>query len=311
VDDRRRRAVTDRDRSAVRSISARAISPLLVLGAGYVGSALAESVAGDGGTVWALRRSVPPAPGAAGGVRWIAGDLARPGAIASLPSAVTTIVLTVAPSAGAGYAETYLAGADAAVSLAARLGARALLYTSSTSVYGEREGGVVTESTPLKLHSPAGDVLAEAERRILAAPGAIGVVVRVTGIYGPGRDPSARYADPARLARRGQAWANFAHRDDIVSALIHLADRLVASQLGTGRLFNLSDGTPMRGIDVSRAVAAHEGRPWIEPEWTTDLEPARSDQRIDTTALRATGWAPRYPTIADGLRGLTRPATRA
>jgi nucleoside-diphosphate-sugar epimerase len=300
--DRLRRAVTNGDRDAGRD--AATISPVLVLGAGYVGAALADAIAAGGGTAIALRRSVPDARHATAGVRWISGDLAHPDAIADLPTAVTTVVLTIAPASGAGYADTYLAGADAAVSLATRLGASALLYTSSTSVYGERDGGVVTESTAPKSHSPGGDVLVEAERRILAAPGGIGVVVRVTGIYGPGRDPSARYADPAQLARRGQAWANFAHRDDIVSALLHLADRLVTGRLGTGRVFNLSDGTPMRGIDVSRAVAAHAGRPWAEPVWGADLPPARSDQRIDTTALRATGWTPRYPTIAEGLRAL-------
>lgn len=131
-----------------------------VLGAGYVGTAAAQRLAGGGAAVWAVRRR-PARP--RDGITWRAGDLAG-GAAPGLPEQLDAVILSVSPSAGTDrYEDTYPPAARTAMDLATRTGARALVYTSSTGVYGGRDGQWVEESSPRRATGPANGALIEAE----------------------------------------------------------------------------------------------------------------------------------------------------
>lgn len=267
---------------------------IVVLGAGYVGNAFARAAAADArNTVWAVRRS---ATQSADGVTWLCGDITT-GVIEDLPSQIDAVVLTVAPSRGAdAYDSTYPPSAAAAVALARASGARRLLYTSSTGVYGGRDGAWVTETTERLAVGDANAALIAAEDIILASDVAAPTVLRVAGIYGPGRDPRARMRNVEALAQRGEYWTNLAHRDDIVSAMLHLLTLPVAP-----RVLNVSDGSPRRAAEVARWLAELEG---IDPEslsFGNDAQRSRNNQRVSNAALIATGWAPAYPSFREGF----------
>ena len=152
---------------------------LAVLGAGYVGAALASAAARDGIATWAVRRSATP--GTVDGVTWVPGDVAT-GAIAALPATLDAIVLALAPGhAGDDYVRTYVAGARGALALATAAGAR-LVYTSSTGVYGVHDGAVVTEATPRRGAGPSNAALVAAEDALLDQHDVPVTVLRVAGI---------------------------------------------------------------------------------------------------------------------------------
>jgi nucleoside-diphosphate-sugar epimerase len=262
---------------------------VVILGAGTIGRTLAHRLTARGDDVVAVRRSPQPSEAR---LTWLSADLQRLEP-STVPGPIDAVVLCVAPGPGDGYASTYPPAARAALSLARHHRARHLVYTSSTGVYGERDGAVVTEASPRQGGPPE---LLEAEDALLTS-GARGVtVLRVAGLYGPGRDPRPRYRDPARLPSGGNHWVNLVHHEDVAAAIEHV---LVWD--GPPRVLNLSDGSPTLARDVCRHLAEVEGRDWRALAFTDTPPSARSNQRVDGAALRATGWAPRFPSFREGF----------
>jgi nucleoside-diphosphate-sugar epimerase len=272
---------------------------VVILGAGTIGLQLARRLIDRGDEVVAVRR----APGSAQpGLTWLAADLQRFDA-GLITGPVDAVVLTIAPGAGDSYAATYPPAARTAVELARRHGARQLIYTSSTGVYGEREGGVVTEESPRR-GGPA--ELLDAEDLLLGAGLAGTTVFRVAGLYGPGRDPRPRYRDPALLPSGGRHWVNLVHHEDVAAALEH-----ALAWSGPPRVLNLSDGAPTLARDVCLNLAAVEGRSPETLVFPETAPSARSNQRVDVTALRASGWAPKYPSFREGFSAFVGATSRS
>lgn len=271
---------------------------LAVVGAGYVGTALATATARAGIATWAVRRRA--SPGTHDGVTWCAGDVAT-GAIDGLPGALDALVLALAPGAAHDdYERTYVAGARGALALARATGAR-LVYTSSTGVYGVHDGSWVTEASPRRGAGPSNAALVAAEDVLLDQPDVAVTVLRVAGIYGPGRDPSHRYRDPAALARGGDYWVNLAHRDDIAAAVRHV---LALDPATAPRVLNCADGAPALARDVCAWLHARAGGDPATLAFTGTGAPARSNQRVSSAALQATGWRPAHPSFREGLASL-------
>ena len=267
---------------------------IVVLGAGYIGTAFARAAAVDRRhTVWAVRRSATPSTD---DVTWLRGDVAT-GSIDGLPSRLDAVVLTVAPARGSDvYDATYPPCAAAAVALAQASGAQRLLYTSSTGVYGGRDGAWVTEATDRLGVGVSNAALIAAEDIVLASEAAVPTVLRVAGIYGPGRDPRTRMRNASALAQRGEYWTNLAHRDDIVAAMLHLLTRPDAP-----RVLNVSDGSPSRADDVARWLTVQEGADAAGLTFANASERSRNDQRVSNAALVETGWAAQYPSFREGF----------
>ncbi len=269
------------------------IRQVAILGAGYVGTAVARTLSSHGTAVWAVRRRPSPP---AHGITWLAGDLAT-GEVAGLPTQLDAVILSVAPSSGAdSYEDTYPPAARTALAIAAASGAKAVVYTSSTGVYGEHDGGWVEEATPRRGAGPGNQALIEAEDTLLQSERGGVTVLRVAGIYGPGRDPRSRYAHPAMLPSRGQYWTNLAHQTDIVGAILH-----TLSHEGAPRALNVSDGNPALAADVARWCAAERGQDPATLVFDNDAPLSRSNQRVSNAALRATGWEPQFPSFREGF----------
>ena len=266
---------------------------IAVLGAGYVGRAVATTLVQAGHAVWAVRRTPqPPQPG----LTWLAGDIAS-GPVPGMPAALDAVVLTVAPSGLAdSYDRVYPPSARAALALARTTGAGTVTYTSSTGVYGGRDGAWITEASARAGEGPGNAALKAAEDALLES-GMAGVsVLRVAGIYGPGRDPRGRFADPARLPMRGAYWVNFAHQHDIVAAIVG-----ALAHAGPPRVLNVADGTPTQAADIARWLAAARGADPAALVFADAGAPSRSNQRISNAALVATGWQARYPSFREGF----------
>jgi nucleoside-diphosphate-sugar epimerase len=272
-------------------------SSVVIAGCGDLGTETGLRFAAQGYAVTGLRRDAArvPAPLVGRSV-----DLRRE--VPTIPD--DTGVVVVAVAAGSRevdeYRATYVDGLRNVLDgIDASAAEPRLVVVSSTAVYDVDDGGVVTEDTPARGGTPTAAVLLEAEALLRErAPGA--VLVRLSGIYGPGRERLVTQVreGTARLAPGISPHTNRIHRDDAATALVHLATvpDPAPTYLGT-------DDEPSRLDDVLRFLAAELGL----PEPTTgdgDARQAGGDKRLSNALLRSTGWEPRFPTFREGYRAV-------
>jgi nucleoside-diphosphate-sugar epimerase len=161
---------------------------------------------------------------------------------------------------------------------------------SSTAVYREDAGEWVDETTPPEPPAFNGKALWAAEQALAPHPG--GITLRLSGIYGPGREMmlrKARAGEPGRLH-----WTNRIHVEDAASALSCLLDLAAPEPLYLG-----SDDLPARELEVLAWLREKEGLPTVAP-----VAGAESGRRIRNLRLRATGWTPAFPDYRNGYAGL-------
>ena len=128
-------------------------------------------------------------------------------------------------------------------------------YLSTTGVYGDRDGGWVTEDSPLDATGPRGQarIRAESDWRALADRAGLPLhIFRLAGIYGPGRGPfeKVRNGTARRIIKPGQVFSRI-HAQDIAQVLLASIDRPAP-----GRAYNLCDDDPAPPQDVLAHAAA-------------------------------------------------------
>jgi nucleoside-diphosphate-sugar epimerase len=278
---------------------------VLVAGCGWLGTAVARALVERGERVTGVRRD--PARAAALselGIEPLALDLAAPGAADRLP-AVDAVVACQA--AGADGPEAYRAAyvqANRALLAAARAGAGALVYTGSTGVFGQRDGSDVDEATAPAPSSPTAAVLVEAEALVRGAAGGglRTAVVRLSGLYGPGR---TGVVDRVRSGRHALGpgdgtWMNFCHQADAVAFV------LAALERGSpGAVYHGSDAHSPRRREVVEWVA---GRLGIAPPRAGSAVPGPDRRVLSEWTRRTLGVELRYPSFREGLSELVPPA---
>ncbi|AZO35566.1 SDR family oxidoreductase [Mesorhizobium sp. M2A.F.Ca.ET.037.01.1.1] len=173
-------------------------------------------------------------------------------------------------------------------------------YLSTVGVYGDHGGAWVDEASDCRPVSKRSVMRVAAEQEWLALGREIGkpvVVLRLSGIYGPGRNALANLEEVTarRLVKPGQVF-NRIHCDDIAGALWHLAGG------NLGGTFNVTDDEPAPPQDV---VAYAAGLMGVEPPpeipfETAQLSPmARSfygeNKRVANKAIKAAGYRFRFP----------------
>jgi nucleoside-diphosphate-sugar epimerase len=296
----------------------------LVVGPGWLGSKVAEALGGRGSAVWTLQRSAPPPRRrhrcTRSGVIFVQ-PATRPHGDGSFPrtwTASSSVSRRLACSATAmppptlpRYAVPWNSHTPASCPR--------LLYTSSTGVYGRTDGGVSREGDAIVVADARQGALRDAELVLnadLGGPALDRIILRVAGLYGPGRDPAPRFQVSVPAAD-DDVWCNFAWRDDVVEAITHLMTTPAVSlpehasarpsARPSARVFNCADGVPLRASRIARALGASEEN--ASAGAVQRMRPAaapsgRSNQQIVVDALRATGWQPRMTTVYDGLRAL-------
>ena len=200
-------------------------------------------------------------------------------------------------SSGRGGADAYRAVyRDGLEHIREAFSPRRLIFTGSTSVYSQVDGGWVTEDSPAEPDRETGQILLEAEKIALDAGG---VVARLAGIYGPGRSVLLKkFLDgSAVLEAGGNRWINQIHRDDGALALLRLAQHEAAAGI-----YNVCDDTPTTQREIYGWIADHLNRP-LPPEGPADMNRKRgwTSKRISNARLRSIGWSPRYPSYRDAL----------
>ena len=276
---------------------------VFIVGCGDVGERLGRRLAASGHPVTALVRDPARARRlAAQGMSVVCADLDRPTHLAAV-HAQWLFYLVPPPSQGLGDPRL-----GRFLALQAMDPPPVFVLVSTTAVYGDVGGAWVSETRPPAPVSERGHRRLDTEHRAQRAAREWGsrlAILRVAGIYGPGRLPRARLerGEPV-LAPEHSPPSNRIHVDDLVDACIAAAHR------GEG-VYNVADGHPTPMADYFDRCADLLGLPRpprIDMETARmRLSPAMLDylnesRRIDNRRLlRLLGRPLRYPDLASGL----------
>ncbi|MGD8977561.1 MAG: NAD-dependent epimerase/dehydratase family protein [Gammaproteobacteria bacterium] len=187
-----------------------------------------------------------------------------------------------------------------------------LVYLSTSAVYGDCGGRLVDESAPPRPASDRGRRRLDAERQVLAWGASRDIpvrVLRVPGIYGPGRLPLERLAAGAAVASEEPVPrpGNRIHVDDLVGACL-----AASVYRGPHQVFNVGDGNHASMGEYFRRVAALADLPQPEQvDFETLLARAspmmrsflQESRRLDTRLMRSElAYLPRYQDLDEGIR---------
>ena len=259
---------------------------LLLIGHGFLGSAIARVFGAAG---WELRSF-----SLSGGEGSLACDVADRAAVDHLPAPDFIIHCAASGRGGAeAYQRVYV---DGCRNLTEKFPGVPFLFTSSTSVYSQTDGSVVSEESPTEPDRETGHLLLEAERITLDTGG---VVARLAGIYGPGRSVILRkfLSGEAMIEEDGRRYLNQIHRDDAARAILHLATDSVR-----GGIFNVCDSRPLTQLECYQRLSEIFNRP-LPPSGPRDLERKRgwTHKRVSNDKLLASGWRPQFPCFTDAV----------
>jgi nucleoside-diphosphate-sugar epimerase len=280
-----------------------------ILGCGYVGLELARQL-GDEHEIVGVRRSSEGLDAVeATGARAVRADVTDPDSLTAVPDVDAVVFAASSGGRGAQAAErVYVDGLRTTIEA---FGARdvppdRLIYTSSTGVYGDHDGGWVDETTDLSPTTEKTRVLAEAERiarEVAPEYGIDGCVVRFAGLYGPDRYRLDRYLEGPVT----EGYLNMIHRDD--------AAGVVRFALET------TDEELLLAVD-DEPVEKDAFADWLADECGVDRPPKRSkaerieegdlstaarrrihtSKRCSNARLRELGYGFEYPTYREGYR---------
>lgn len=284
---------------------------LVIFGCGYVGSAAAARAIEQGMSVTALTRNEARAAELRRlGVRVVVAALDSTSwhdAIGTGCEFVLNCVSAASPDLE-GYRQSYVGGMQSIAAWVKRgVTFGRFVYTSSTSVYPQGDGAVVDESASTEAASDRGALLLAAERLAFeagAAARAETFVLRLAGIYGPGRHSLLEQVRGGMVSGRGEHRLNLIYRDDIVDAIW----ACWSAQAGAGNTcFNLADNAPTPKSEVAAWLAQRLGVP--PPQFTG--EPGGTRRAVTPDRIIANGkaksqlgWAPRHPSFRDGYATL-------
>lgn len=290
---------------------------LVVFGAGYVGGALARDAVARGMRVVALTRNAEKARALAkAGVEVIVAELASSAWHAQIGAAELAVNCVSAGGGGiAGYRESYVAGMRSILEWSqkrASVGAgageekrrRHFVYTSSTSVYPQSGGAVVRESDPTAPNADEkAQILREAETLALRVPG--GCVLRLAGIYGPGRHHliDQLRAGARTFAGQGEQHVNMIHRDDAVRAIWAVLQTSEPAR-AHGKIFNVCDDHAASRAEVIGWLAEQLGLETL-PLFSGVAAEGRRGSLLDRVICNKKiktqlGWQPHFASFREG-----------
>ncbi len=291
---------------------------LLVLGCGYLGRILVAEALEKGMSVLAVSRNVDTlASVASQGAETVCGLVDGDSWHEAAGGDVDFVVNCVSSAGGGlvGYRQSYIDGNVSLGSWAKQVGfSGRAIYTSSVSVYGDAGGEWVDEESGPAPANERGMIMRESEDVFLnGLSGARAVVLRLAGLYGPGRHlmlDRLRLGE-AELPGWGDYYLNLVRIEDVASSIWACLE----SQEPVSGTFTVVDDEPSLKQDMAVWIAGRVGNP--APVFTGEADASGrssrrlgengrpANRRISNAALKAAaGWSPRFPSFREGFGDL-------
>ncbi len=279
-----------------------------IIGCGDIGQRTAKLWIARHGTVSALVRSMQPLTHP--GITLVKGDLDDANSLTHL-SLQNALLFYFAPPPNHGATDPRLRNMLAVITPENQ--PIKIVYISTSGVYGDCQGDWVTEDTPTHPRSERGRRRLDAEMALQDWQRSTGVpviILRVPGIYGPGRLPIDRIKQGVPVVREEEApYSNRIHADDL--ARICIAAAQCSHSCETAQIYNVSDGNPssmtdyfnktadLLGLPRPPTVSMAEARTQLTAGMLSFLDESR---RIDNRKMREElDVELLYPTLETGL----------
>lgn len=275
---------------------------VLIAGCGDIGSRLATRLLDSDWQVYGLRRSIDRLPA---GVIGVAGDLFGAKCPAQWPTGQIDYLVYSAAATDhdeAGYQAAYVDGLKHTLNWLEQNGQRPkrLLFVSSSSVFGQKDGEWVDETSPAQASNYSGRIMLDAEQVALNSALAASVV-RLTGIYGPGREwMLGQVRKGYRMAVDPPLYGNRIHADDAAGLLAFL---LEADREGK-TLDDIYIGVDNAPVPLAEVVGWLRERLGVT-EWAEETSTRRAgSKRCSNARAKALGWEPRYSSYREGYAAI-------
>jgi len=232
----------------------------------------------------------------------LAGDVTDSSSLARL-RAIDPQVLVYCVAAGAqtddAYRACYVDGLRHVLdALEGAPGLRHVYYVSSTRVYGQSGSALLSEADPPMPADFGGRRLLQGERLLEDLPCGH-TALRLSGMYGPGRNRLLVMAADPRQWPAQNAWSNRIHRDDAAAFIAFLIRKVLAGE-SVDDCYIVSDSHPAPQHEVLRWLAGQLGH-------AVPALPAPAPaggKRLSNTRLLASGFRLRYPDYRAGYGAL-------
>ena len=277
-------------------------SRILIAGHGYLGRALAISLRAQN-----LRVNTVSLSGTGSDYACDLSDFSTLQDLAAqwkesseLPEYIVLCTSSPTGSGLEGYQQSYLQAAQNIITL---LPQAKLVFTSSTSVYAQQQGELVTEESIAVGAARTGKVLRETEDLVMEHGG---IVLRLAGIYGPQRSFLLKkfIRGEASVEEEGTKYINHVHRDDAASAVEFCIKQHVEQGTWMGsQVYNVCDSRPLTQQECYTRLAIIFELPY-PPSKSRNTQSKRgwSDKQASNAKLCALGWKPKYPCFLEAAQ---------
>ncbi len=272
-----------------------------IVGAGYTGSRIARFFAAKKQKVFAMTRSAEKSGEfEAQKINPVIADLTKPETLLNIPPA-HFIVICPAPDEATEeqYEEIYLKGIgnylSALKSLPTGRQARPslIVYLSSTGVWQDQSGDFFDEATVPVPVSTKARILVEAEKQVLNS-GLPVVILRLSGIYGPGRNRLQAFREKKWPSSAADRWMNVMHVDDIVEAV-----SVIFKNGKEGEVYLGTDQEPFLTSTLVKWLSEKTGI-----QNTHSFECKTAGRRLKNDKLTKLGVILKYPTFREGYASI-------
>lgn len=232
--------------------------------------------------------------------------MTKPETLAGLPRDFDWVVNCAASGGGSAedYRRLYLQGTRNLIEWLGATLPKKFVYTSSTSVYGQNDGSLVKESSPTEPQTETARALVETEKVLLEAARTgqfSAVILRVAGIYGPGRGHWFKQflKDEVRIEGKGERVLNMIHLEDVVGVVI------AALKNGrAGEIYNAVDDEPVSQLKFFEWLGGALDKP-LPPAVPEDADANRkrgvTNKKVSNRRLKMElGYQFKYPTFRQG-----------
>lgn len=277
---------------------------IFVAGCGFTGARILEQLRVAGHELWGMNRS----GGILAGIPVLKGDVLAEGGLEALRE-LPEMDLLISTLSGTGlldpeaYRSLYVDGPRRIGRALKWRGPSTCWMLGSTGVYGIEDGGWVTEQTPTEPLHAAGKVQVEAEKAVGSAFER-SCILRLSGLYGPGRTRLIRQALRQGPYLKPELWANQIHREDVAGLVAFLAAKLPEPP----PVLLVSDRQPARRKEIFDWVRAELKRPegCYDEDHPQRAGVNRGNKRVDSSLMQSLGYEWTFPTFREGLTPLLR-----
>ncbi len=281
------------------------MAKLLIVGCGSIGTQLAEVLTAKGHQVVGLKRN-PPNSELITGIKYFKADISSNEALKALPLDFDFIYFIVSPDGRNedSYKAIYNTGLNSLLAHFAQVETiPQWFFVSSTSVYGQTQGEWVDENSPTNPENITSQLIKLAEQRLIAL-NAHHVIVRFSGIYGPGREyllRIARQSSAPAIQQDPPYFTNRIHQSDCVGVLVFLLECRLAG-IALESCYVASDDDPAPTWEVMSWLA--ERMNTSLPSLKTMQSDADMNKRCNNQRLKALGYQFSYPSFKEGYAKL-------